>query len=432
MYLCIDVAKWPVIVEAESVILRSDETQHRLLERTYQQSISEPLAAQVLMDQGYTDLDPIHPLGGPDGGRDGECLRGGKSYVMAVYFPRGKKGFGEIKKKFLSDANKAITMGAEGIAFVTNQEILMVERTELAEAAGALEVEIYHLERVAGILNQPRMSQVRREFLGIEAGPVPFDLALRIEGQSRHFLDSAEVREFLLDADDQYQREDAAERRKPKAPAPSELASLNFTHLWGHQEPGPPPSEAELEQALVARRERVRRQWPCSEDYLAGHVVKPVSFVVTNSAAAFLHDVQLVITIAGARGVELEAPDNFDYKRFLDPEYSPPADPIGFSRDVFRLPRRADHPIQWRNRDGSLQITIDLTVLRPQQVWESDGEGDDLVVLALSEAHKSLQVSWTATARGYGDVYVGADLTVPVVEEDLAVAVEQAVGELKE
>lgn len=406
--------------------MRSDETQSRLLERTYQQSVSEPLAAQVLMDQGYTDLDPIHPLGGPDGGRDGECLRDGTPYVMAVYFPRGKKGFGEIKAKFLADAEKAVKLGVKGIAFVTNQEITLSERTVLAEGASTLEVEIYHLERTAAILNQPRMSQVRREFLGIEEGPVPFDLRLRIEGEAWHFLDGSEVREFLLDGDDQERREDAEERRKPKAPEPFGLSPLGAHSFWGQQEPPPPPSAEELEQILSVRRQRIRRQWARSEDYLAAHVVRPISFVVTNFAAAFLHDVQLVIRVADARGVELESPSDFDFEQFLDPEYSPPAGPLGTSLNLLRLPRRSDHPVQWRNRMDSLEITIDLSVLRPQQVWESDIEGDDLVVLALSDSEEPLTVSWTATARGYGNVHTGAELIVQTTQEDIAIAIERA------
>lgn len=418
--------------DTELVIMRSDETQYRLLERTYVQSVSEPLAAQVLMDQGYTDLDPIHPLGGPDGGRDGECFRNGKPYVMAVYFPRGKKGFGEIKKKFVSDADKAITLGVKGIAFVTNQEVLMSERTELAEAASELEVEIYHLERVAAILNQPSMSQVRYEFLGIQAGPVPFDLALQICGQARCFVGGDEVREILLDGDDQARRQDAEQRRTPKDPGPFGPAiPLSAISFWDQQQDIPPPSPEELEQILLARRVRIGRQWSRCEDYLAAHTGMPVSFIVTNSADAFLHDVQLVVTVAGARGVELQAPGDFNYEQFLDPEYTAPAGPLGVSLGLLQLPRRADHPVRWRNRDDTLQITIDLPVLRPQQVWESDAEGDDLVIVAI-KAEGALTASWTATARGYGTVYTGPGLTMSVEDQDLADTITQAIDQLGE
>ena len=52
-------------------ILRQDETWHRLREWTSGQTPSERLAAQLLVASDYKDVDPSHPLGGPDGGRDG-------------------------------------------------------------------------------------------------------------------------------------------------------------------------------------------------------------------------------------------------------------------------------------------------------------------------------------------------------------------------
>ena len=49
---------------------RWDETWHRLREWTNGQGPSERLSAQLLLSQGFTDLDPSHPLGGKDGGKD--------------------------------------------------------------------------------------------------------------------------------------------------------------------------------------------------------------------------------------------------------------------------------------------------------------------------------------------------------------------------
>jgi hypothetical protein len=64
---------------------RWDETWHRLLVWTNGQGPSERLAHQVLLQDGYADLDPSHPLGGPDGGKDAICTKGGKKWVLAVY-----------------------------------------------------------------------------------------------------------------------------------------------------------------------------------------------------------------------------------------------------------------------------------------------------------------------------------------------------------
>lgn len=78
---------------------RWDETWHRLREWTNGQAPSERLAAQILLHEGYKSLDPSHPLGGKDGGKDAICQKGNQKWLMAVYFPRGQQDFNEIKKK---------------------------------------------------------------------------------------------------------------------------------------------------------------------------------------------------------------------------------------------------------------------------------------------------------------------------------------------
>jgi hypothetical protein len=69
---------------------RVDETWHRLREWTTGQA-SEHLAAHILAREGFESLDPSHPLGGPDGGKDAVCKRAGEKWIMACYFPRGQQ-----------------------------------------------------------------------------------------------------------------------------------------------------------------------------------------------------------------------------------------------------------------------------------------------------------------------------------------------------
>jgi hypothetical protein len=152
---------------------RYDETWHRLLEWTKGQTPSERLAAQVLIYEKFTSLDPSHPLGGPDGGKDALARREGRTFAMAVYFPRGRQSFSAIASKFRSDLAGAIKSGADGIAFVTNQELTLGEREELAEAAGTTVTELFHLERLTAILDDPSMAKVREQFLDIAADQAP-------------------------------------------------------------------------------------------------------------------------------------------------------------------------------------------------------------------------------------------------------------------
>jgi hypothetical protein len=146
---------------------RWDETWHRLLEWTNGQGPSERFAAQVLLHEGFTGVDPSHPLGGKDGGKDAVCLKDGRRWVMGVYFPRGQQEFEAIKTKFSSDIHAARENNAEGFAFVTNQELRLAARSALS-AAWPDHIEIYHLERLTAILDSPDMQIVRKQFLGID------------------------------------------------------------------------------------------------------------------------------------------------------------------------------------------------------------------------------------------------------------------------
>ncbi|MDO3622611.1 hypothetical protein Q3O98_16115 [Ralstonia pseudosolanacearum] len=89
---------------------------------------------------------------------------------MAVFFPRGDKSYAEIKAKFASDVEKVKQSDAKGIAFVTNQELRLSERSQLESEAQPLKVSLFHLERITAILDRPHMAAVRKQFLSIDDG----------------------------------------------------------------------------------------------------------------------------------------------------------------------------------------------------------------------------------------------------------------------
>jgi hypothetical protein len=62
------------------------------------------LAAQILLSEGFQGLDPSHPLGEKDGGKDAVCAKDRKRWVTGVYFPRGQQEFKNIHEKFRADA----------------------------------------------------------------------------------------------------------------------------------------------------------------------------------------------------------------------------------------------------------------------------------------------------------------------------------------
>jgi hypothetical protein len=144
------------------------ETWHRLLEWDKGQAPSERLAAILLQGEGFTNADPSHPLGGQDGLKDIVMMFEGNKWIAGVYFPRDQQTFSIIKSKFLSDGQGVKKNDAYGFVFFTNQELRLAERTELVESCKNTEVEIYHLERIASLLNLPQNYGVRLEFLDID------------------------------------------------------------------------------------------------------------------------------------------------------------------------------------------------------------------------------------------------------------------------
>jgi hypothetical protein len=163
---------------------RWDETWQRLLEWTRGQTQSERLAAQVVLEGGFANVDPIHPLGGKDGGKDAWIEKDGELWIMAVYFPRGQQSFKDIEGKFVADFAGAAKNEAKGMAFVTNQELKEGERRDLAKAVGG-QTEIFHLERVVAILDRPHMAGLRSQHLDIDFGPGGLEPTVRLEEMMR-------------------------------------------------------------------------------------------------------------------------------------------------------------------------------------------------------------------------------------------------------
>lgn len=144
------------------------ETFNRLLNWDRGQAPSERLAAIILSKEGFKGVDPSHPLGGKDGLKDMVLSFNGKRWIGAVYFPRGQQSFSDIKSKFTHDLSGIDANNANGLVFVTNQEIRLSERKILTEIAPKIDVQIYHLERIASLLNTPSCYGIRMEFLDIE------------------------------------------------------------------------------------------------------------------------------------------------------------------------------------------------------------------------------------------------------------------------
>jgi hypothetical protein len=147
-----------------------DETWSGLSVWTRGQKAAERLAAQVLRVEGYSSIDPSHPLGGRDGLKDIVCTKNNLSWIGAAYFPRTQRTIKEITKKFSDDLGGVKKNNVRGFAFITNQEIGLRDRSRLGKLARACkaDLDLFHLERLTHILDSPGCYGIRLEFLDIE------------------------------------------------------------------------------------------------------------------------------------------------------------------------------------------------------------------------------------------------------------------------
>jgi len=131
------------------------------------QAFAERMSAKIIGIEGYQNIDPQCPVGGPDGTKDMICYKDGKKFIVACYFPNGQKSFSDIQEKYDDDFKGVAKNNAQGFAFVTNQKITPNERLTLIGNSG-FQPDIIHGERVCGILDSPKGYGIRLEYLGIE------------------------------------------------------------------------------------------------------------------------------------------------------------------------------------------------------------------------------------------------------------------------
>lgn len=148
-------------------MINKPSTDTALWDWRYGQTQAERLAADLLQVEGFCDIDPQCPLGGPDGRKDILCSRNGNPWLAAVYFPPTRQPFGDIMDKFSHDFEGVAKHKRHGFAFLTNQQITPGERAKMLQFAKVVPTEIYHQERMRSILDSPKGYGLRLEYLRI-------------------------------------------------------------------------------------------------------------------------------------------------------------------------------------------------------------------------------------------------------------------------
>lgn len=144
-----------------------DETTDALSNWKKDQKAAERLAAAILHINSFSDIDPSHPMGGRDNKKDILCRKEDRLYVVAVHFPRTQQTFPTISKKIQKDFSGVLHNNANGFIIFTNQHLTVGQREKIRNLYLDIAVEIFHLEKIASILNSPVGYGVRLEFLDI-------------------------------------------------------------------------------------------------------------------------------------------------------------------------------------------------------------------------------------------------------------------------
>jgi fido (protein-threonine AMPylation protein) len=147
-------------------IVRPVPTEIALREWRSGHTLAERLCAGVMAIEGFTDIDPQAPIGGPDGKKDILAMRSGLRWLAAVFFAATHQSFAEVRAKFEADLAGVGTNAAEAFAFFVNQPLTLGERADLV-AISSVPTEIYHLERLRAILDAPLGYGLRVEYLNI-------------------------------------------------------------------------------------------------------------------------------------------------------------------------------------------------------------------------------------------------------------------------
>ena len=136
----------------------------------------ERLCCAVLaLDNRFAEVNPRHPRGGPDGGRDIEAVfRQEQRAFGAVGFVNQANDSNEQKKKiqrkFGDDLERALVAAPEVFVFLTNINLTISEKAELvseAKARGLGHAEIIDRERIRITLDSPDGFAARFQYLDI-------------------------------------------------------------------------------------------------------------------------------------------------------------------------------------------------------------------------------------------------------------------------
>jgi hypothetical protein len=178
-------------------------------------------------------------------------------------------------------------------------------------------------------------------------------------------------------------------------------------------------TESQYRNAIDIWERRFREAWPDAITTLASYLLDPVETTVRNKTQTFMHDVEIKVHLEGAVTASsyfepLGSHDDYGLETLELPlpphEWGPTQRDYGlraianlqmphFDASVPRPSR-----ITWRN-SGSVDFEVILGDLRPEANYTTEEE--ELVLFIVGTAPEAVNGTWSATARGYNEVFKG-------------------------
>lgn len=191
-------------------------------------------------------------------------------------------------------------------------------------------------------------------------------------------------------------------------------ANLATPNAFGRPAQRPEPSDPEV---VIRRREqRWWARWPDCRESLYRITAERIVFTVENTAASYLSDPQVALTISGAFGLDPLDADSVKRHRVLPFIEEPARGPYDII--IPELDYSAIRPIgrrqefDWSNEaDGTVRVVLTPSALRPSTPWRTDD--DELVLVATDPDATNLEGTWSLTAEGIGERFDGA-FTIPI------------------
>ena len=147
------------------IMSQSDPIWSHLLNWQHDTATVARLVAAVLLDQGYTAIDPDQSLLGADGRLLQTCRKNGEHWGIVPYFASGQQTFETLETQLNHTLGTLLVANLAGIVIVSNQEMRLSERERLEGLIAPRQCDIFHLERLAIVLSQPRMAPVTQQYV---------------------------------------------------------------------------------------------------------------------------------------------------------------------------------------------------------------------------------------------------------------------------